>query len=107
MIIFTADSVRHITKLLDGQPVDYLFFNDGALTRKVVKITRVCEEFDCNGLTMEVPLGYHLTLEDGKVMGLALDTSGTPHTEEAISAIQEEPGSLKSWIEAGVDRYHF
>jgi len=109
MIIFTADSARHIIKLLDtsdGRPVDFLFFNDGSLTRKVVKITRVCEDFDCNGMTMEIPQGYHLQLEDGNTMRLALDVSGTPPMKPMATS-QDEPGTLKSWIEAGVHLYHF
>ncbi|MEW7864668.1 hypothetical protein [Aeromonas diversa] len=109
MIVFTADSTRHIIKLLDtgyGSPVDFLFFNDGTLIRKVIEITRVSEDFDVNGMTMAVPLGYHLRLEDGNTLGLSLGNSEMLHVATTPQS-QDEPGSLKSWIEAGVQHYHF
>lgn len=112
MITFTINSASYITQLLDvtcKSPVDFLFFNDGHVTFKVIGITQECEYFESNSMTVSVPVGYRLYLENGDE--LRLDVKNGEHELALLCPETQEsnnkPGTIASWIKGCVNDFHF
>lgn len=112
MITFTINSASYITQLLDvtcNRPVDFLFFNDGHLTFKVIGITQDCECFESNGMTVSVPVGYRLYLESGDELRLNVKNGAheLPSLDPETQECNKKPGTIASWIKGGVNDFYF
>jgi hypothetical protein len=90
MIIFTADSARQIVQLMEAEPAlldGCLFFNDGLQACKVIGSTRISEDFECNGMSMAVAVGYRFMLDGGNELHVPLGN-------DAVRIIARVPASV-------------
>lgn len=115
MIMFTKDTACYIAKLLENKSnflYEKLVFDDGLQTCQVVAVTQITEDFECNGMTMSVPVGYRFSLDGGNELNVSfgdesVDLIVVPETHTLERSSNESQGSIKSWITAGVHKYHF
>jgi len=115
MIMFTKDTACYIAKSLANKSdllYEKLVFDDGLKTCQVIAATQITEDFECNGMTMSVPVGYRFSLDGGNELNVSLsdksvDLIVAPETQIPEGNSNEPPGSINGWIAAGVHKYHF